>query len=162
MGRARSVFRVGQGESTPLRVGKYRTRWPLGQGWIRGRRARYSGDMEQALLSRDLKAWLAENHIEPLDIISKLHLLLHKETDERKRHFGFQYRSKAMAFHIVYIDKFAWSKGKYRERKTGENQRKVQRMLHLFMFDEIHRSKSQRLKIVKDMMLEPETAGELA
>ena len=122
----------------------------------------HSGDMEQALLSRDLKAWLAENHIEPLDIISKLHLLLHKETDERKRHFGFQYRSKAMAFHIVYIDKFAWSKGKYRERKTGENQRKVQRMLHLFMFDEIHRSKSQRLKIVKDMMLEPETAGELA
>lgn len=122
----------------------------------------HSGDMEHALLSRDLKTWLAENHIEPLDIISKLHLLLHKESDERKRHFGFQYRSKAMAFHIVYIDKMAWGKGKYRERKTGENQRKVQRMLHLFMFDEIHRSKSQRLKIVKDMMLEPETAGEMA
>ena len=80
----------------------------------------------------------------------------------RKRHFGFQYRNQAMAFQIVYIDQAAWNKRHYRERLTGENCRKVQRMLHLFLFDEIHVSRTQRLQIVRDMMLEHEPANELA
>ena len=67
-----------------------------------------------------------------------------------------------MAFQIVYIDKAAWQKRVYRERQTGENCRKVQRMLHLFLFDEIHLSRAQRLQIVKDMLLEPDATNELA
>ncbi|MGB3623843.1 hypothetical protein FT643_10640 [Ketobacter sp. MCCC 1A13808] len=121
-----------------------------------------TADMEQVLLSTDMRNWLSNNQCKPFDIINKLHILLELDKNEKKRHFGFQFRSQAMAFQIVYIDRFAWDKRVYRERLTGENCRKVQRMLHLFLFDEIHASKSQRLQIVRDMMLDHEPANEFA
>lgn len=119
-------------------------------------------DPEQILISPDAQDWLKNSQCKAFDIISKLHVLLEVDKNEHKRHFGFQYRNQAMAFQIVYIDTAAWSKRLYRERQTGENCRKVQRMLHLFLFDEIHLSKAQRLQIVRDMMLEQEPANELA
>lgn len=115
-----------------------------------------SNDMENVLLSKDMKLWLDRNRCKPFDIINKLHILLELDKNEKKRHFGFQFRSQAMAFQIVYIDSFAWTKRVYRERQTGENCRKVQRMLHLILFDEIHASKSQRIQIVRDMLLDTE------
>jgi hypothetical protein len=121
-----------------------------------------TGDMEQVLISNDVKSWLSDNQCKAIDIISKLHVLMEVDKNERKRHFGFQFRNNALAFQIVYIDRFAWSKRLYRERQTGENSRKVQRMLHIFLFDEIHMSKAQRLQIVRDMMLDHEPANELA
>ncbi|HCB40063.1 MAG TPA: hypothetical protein DEP79_10235 [Gammaproteobacteria bacterium] len=121
-----------------------------------------SQDMEQILISPDAQAWLKNAQCKAFDIIGKLHVLLEVDKNERKRHFGFQYRNQAMAFQIVYIDQAAWNKRHYRERLTGENCRKVQRMLHLFLFDEIHVSRTQRLQIVRDMMLEHEPANELA
>lgn len=119
-------------------------------------------DPEQILISPDAQSWLKNSQCKAFDIVSKLHVLLEVDKNEHKRHFGFQYRNQAMAFQIVYIDTAAWSKRLYRERQTGENCRKVQRMLHLFLFDEIHLSKAQRLQIVRDMMLEQEPANELA
>lgn len=119
-------------------------------------------DSEQILISPDAQKWLKNSQCSAFDIISKLHVLLEVDKNEKKRHFGFQYRNQAMAFQIVYIDTAAWEKRLYRERQTGENCRKVQRMLHLFLFDEIHLSKAQRLQIVRDMMLEQEPANELA
>lgn len=113
-----------------------------------------SKEMENVLLSKDIKHWLDEQSCHPFDIISKLHVLLELEKQENKRHFGFQFRRQAMAFQIVYIDQKAWDKRVYRERRTGENCRKVQRMLHMYLFDEIHASKSQRLQIVKEMLLD--------
>lgn len=123
--------------------------------------ARYQ-DMEQVLISPDAQAWLNSSQCKPFDIIGKLHVLLEVDKNEKKRHFGFQYRNQAMAFQIVYIDQAAWNRRLYRERLTGENSRKVQRMLHLFLFDEIHVSRAQRIQIVRDMMLEHEPANELA
>ena len=119
-------------------------------------------DSEQVLISPDLQTWLTNSQCHAHDIVSKLHVLLEVDKNEHKRHFGFQYRNQAMAFQIVYIDKMAWDKRLYRERQTGENQRKVQRMLHLFLFDELHFSRTQRQQIVRDMMLESEPANELA
>ena len=119
-------------------------------------------DSEQVLISPDTQKWLNDSQCSAFDIIGKLHVLLEVNKNEKKRHFGFQYRNQAMAFQIVYIDTAAWNKRLYRERQTGENCRKVQRMLHLFLFDEIHLSKAQRLQIVRDMMLEHEPANELA
>lgn len=119
-------------------------------------------ESEQILISPDTQKWLNNNQCNSFDIISKLHVLLEVDKSEQKRHFGFQYRNQAMAFQIVYIDSAAWNKRLYRERQTGENSQKVQRMLHLFLFDEIHLSRAQRLQIVRDMMLEHEPADELA
>ena len=119
-------------------------------------------DMEQVLISEDAQKWLNNTKSHANDIISKLHVLLEVDKNEKKRHYGFQYRSQAMAFQIVYIDQAAWNRRLYRERLTGENTRKVQRMLHLFLFDEIHVSRAQRLQIVRDMMLEHEPVNELA
>ena len=111
-------------------------------------------DMEQVLLSKDIKRWLDKNQCHALDIIGKLHVLLELEKQDNKRHFGFQFRGQAMAFQIVYIDQSAWDKRIYRERRTGENNRKVQRMLHMYLFEEIHASKAQRLQIVKEMLFD--------
>ena len=119
-------------------------------------------DMEQVLLSKDIKRWLDKNQCHALDIIGKLHILLELEKQEGKRHFGFQFRGQAMAFQIVYIDQAAWKKRIYRERRTGENCRRVQRMLHMYLFDEIHLSKSQRLRIAKEMMLDHTQTDEYA
>ncbi|MBA57073.1 MAG: hypothetical protein CMK89_21715 [Pseudomonadales bacterium] len=119
-------------------------------------------DMEQVLISEDAQKWLNNTKSHANDIISKLHVLLEVDKNEKKRHYGFQYRNQAMAFQIVYIDQAAWNRRLYRERLTGENPRKVQRMLHLFLFDEIHVSRAQRLQIVRDMMVEPEPVNELA
>lgn len=119
-------------------------------------------DMEQVLISEDAQKWLDNSKSHASEIISKLHVLLEVDKSEKKRHFGFQYRNQAMAFQIVYIDRGAWNRRLYRERITGENSRKVQRMLHLFLFDEIHVSRAQRLQIVRDMMLDHEPANELA
>ncbi len=121
-----------------------------------------SSDMENVLLSDQVKTWLKQQNCHAFDIISKLHILLELEKQENKRHFGFQFRGQAMAFQIVYIDKAAWKKHSYRERSTGENLQKVQRMLHLVLFDEIHLSKAQRLQIVRDMMLDHQPADETA
>ena len=119
-------------------------------------------DLELVLLSDQVKTWLSTQQCEAFDIISKLHILLELDKQENKRHFGFQIRGQAMAFQIVYIDRSAWKKRVYRERSTGENVQKVQRMLHLILFDEIHLSKTQRLQIVKDMMLDHQPADEMA
>ena len=119
-------------------------------------------ESDQVLISPDAQKWLKSSQCSAYDIVSKLHVLLEVEKNQKKRHFGFQYRNQAMAFQIVYIDKAAWQKRVYRERQTGENCRKVQRMLHLFLFDEIHLSRAQRLQIVKDMLLEPDATNELA
>ncbi|RLT98047.1 hypothetical protein [Ketobacter sp.] len=119
-------------------------------------------DMEQVLISDDAQSWLDNSKCHANDIISKLHVLLEVDKNEKKRHYGFQYRNQSMAFQIVYIDRAAWDRRLYRERLTGENTRKVQRMLHLFLFDEIHVSRAQRLQIVRDMMIDHEPANELA
>jgi len=119
-------------------------------------------DVEKILISDDAQAWLNSSQCKPYDIISKLHVLLEVDKSEKKRHYGFQYRNQSMAFQIVYIDRAAWERRLYREHATGENTRKVQRMLHLFLFDEIHVSRAQRLQIVRDMMLAHEPANELA
>lgn len=121
-----------------------------------------SAEMEHVLLSKDIKHWLDKQNCHPFDIIGKLHVLLELEKQENKRHFGFQFRGQAMAFQIVYIDQTAWNKRIYRERRTGENCRKVQRMLHMYLFDEIHASKSQRLQIVKEMLLDHSVTDEYA
>lgn len=119
-------------------------------------------NMEKILISEDAQNWLRNSRCSSQDIISKLHVLLEVDKSEKKRHYGFQYRGQSMAFQIVYIDSAAWQRRLYRERSTGENPRKVQRMLHLFLFDEIHVSRSQRLQIVRDMMLAHEPVNELA
>ena len=119
-------------------------------------------DMENVLLSKDIKHWLEQQNCHAFDIISKLHILLELEKQENKRHFGFQFRGQAMAFQVVYIDQAAWEKRIYRERRTGENNRKVQRMLHMYLFDEIHLSKSQRLRLAKEMMLDHAPSDEYA
>ncbi len=121
-----------------------------------------ASDMENVLLSKDIKNWLDQQDCHALDIIGKLHILLELEKQESKRHFGFQFRGQAMAFQIVYIDQAAWKKRIYRERRTGENCRRVQRMLHMYLFDEIHLSKSQRLRIAKEMMLDHTQTDEYA
>lgn len=119
-------------------------------------------DMENVLLSDQVKQWLQQQNCQPFDIISKLHILLELDKHHTKRHFGFQFRGQAMAFQVVYIDRSAWNKQIYRERSTGENLQRVQRMVHLVLFDEIHLSKAQRLQIVKDMMLDHQPADEMA
>jgi hypothetical protein len=64
-----------------------------------------TGDMEQVLISNDVKSWLSDNQCKAIDIISKLHVLMEVDKNERKRHFGFQFRNNALAFQIVYIDR---------------------------------------------------------
>jgi len=108
-----------------------------------------SGDLDQVLISEQANHWLDQQGLLPLDIISKLHILLEREKDDQKRYFGFQYRGQAMAFVIAYIDQFAWENGIYRERSTGENQRLIRRTLHLFLFDEIYSAKEQRHKMMR-------------
>lgn len=108
-----------------------------------------SGDLDQVLISEQANRWLDQQGLLPLDIISKLHILLEREKDDQKRYFGFQYRGQAMAFVIAYIDQYAWENGIYRERTTGENQRLIRRTLHLFLFDEIYSAKEQRHKMMR-------------
>lgn len=108
-----------------------------------------SGDLDQVLISEQANRWLDHQGLLPLDIISKLHILLEREKDDQKRYFGFQYRGQAMAFVIAYIDQYAWENGIYRERTTGENQRLIRRTLHLFLFDEIYSAKEQRHKMMR-------------
>lgn len=108
-----------------------------------------SGDMDQVLISEQANRWLDQQGLLPLDIISKLHILLEREKDDQKRYFGFQYRGQSMAFVIAYIDLNAWKNGIYRERTTGENQRLIRRTLHLFLFDEIYSAKEQRHKMMR-------------
>lgn len=105
--------------------------------------------MDAVLLSEQARQWLGHQDMHPLDIISKLHILLEREKDDQKRYFGFQYRGQAMAFVIAYIDQYAWENGIYRERSTGENSRQVRRTLHLFLFDEIYSAKEQRHKMMR-------------
>ncbi|NIQ08974.1 MAG: hypothetical protein GWO08_10155, partial [Gammaproteobacteria bacterium] len=71
-------------------------------------------DMEQVLISEDAQTWLNNSNCHSSDIISKLHVLLEVDKNERKRHYGFQYRNQAMAFQIVYIDRAAWNRRLYR------------------------------------------------
>ena len=111
-----------------------------------------SGNLDSVLVSEQARAWLNQQGLHELDIISKLHLLLERETDDHKRYFGFQYRGQAMAFVIAYIDLFAWDNGIYRERSTGENTRLVNRTLHLFLFDEIYSAREQRLKKMRQLV----------
>ena len=118
-----------------------------------------SGDMDPVLLSEQARVWLDQQGLHPLDIITKLHILLEREKDDQKRYFGFQYRGQAMAFVIAYIDQFAWENGIYRERSTGENSRLVKRTLHLFLFDEIYSAKEQRHKMMRLQIPQEEVAS---
>ncbi len=118
-----------------------------------------SGDMEDVLLSEQARIWLDQQGLHPLDIITKLHILLEREKDDQKRYFGFQYRGQAMAFVIAYIDQFAWENGIYRERSTGENRRLIKRTLHLFLFDEIYSAKEQRHKMMRLQIPQAEVAS---
>lgn len=108
-----------------------------------------SGNLDSVLVSAHAREWMMQQGLHPLDIITKLHILIEREKDEQKRYFGFQYRGQAMAFVIAYIDQPAWESGFYQERSTGENTRLVKRTLHLFLFDEIYSSKEQRLKMMR-------------
>ncbi len=118
-----------------------------------------SGDQESVLLSDQAHQWLLQQGLHPLDIISKLHLLVEREKDPQKRYFGFQFRGQAMAFVIAYIDLHAWENGIYRERMSGENCRLVKRTLHLFMFDEIYSAKEQRHKMMRLQIPQAEVAS---
>jgi len=117
-----------------------------------------TGDQEAVLLSEQANQWLMQQGLHPLDIISKLHILVERERDVQKRYFGFQFRGQAMAFVIAYIDQYAWENGIYRERVSGENCRLVKRTLHLFMFDEIYSAKEQRHKSMRQLIPQVEAA----
>ena len=118
-----------------------------------------TGDQESVLLSEQAHHWLLQQGLHPLDIISKLHLLVEREKDAQKRYFGFQFRGQSMAFVIAYIDQYAWENGIYRERMSGENCRLVKRTLHMFMFDEIYSAKEQRHKMMRLQVPQAEVAA---